>query len=53
MNKEIVTDPLEAENLWNELKAVINDLNLMNCKRVYLLFGFSWGRDIYEALGGA
>lgn len=48
MNREIVTDPLEAEDLWSDLRINIEMLNTMGVTKVLLLFGFAWGNAIYQ-----
>ena len=47
MNKEIVSDPLEAEDLWNDLNSNIALLTSLNIRLVLMFFGFSWGNKIY------
>ncbi|MFZ7127655.1 MAG: hypothetical protein ACOWWM_15975 [Desulfobacterales bacterium] len=48
MNREIVTDPLAVEDLWSDLRETIALLRQTGVKTVFLLFGYSWGRFIYE-----
>ena len=48
MYNEIVTDPLEPEDLWYDLKANINLLKELEIPEVLLFFGFSWGQHVYE-----
>jgi hypothetical protein len=48
MHIEIVSDPLEPDDLWNDLTANIQLLQTLNIPEVLLLFGFSWGKYIYQ-----
>lgn len=48
MNREIVTDPLGAEDLWSDLRANIELLKASGYTEAMVLFGFAWGKDIYE-----
>ncbi len=47
MNREIVTDPLEPEDLWADLRTNLKLLNELQVKEVSLFFGYSWGSSIY------
>lgn len=48
MNRELVTDPLGAEDLWEDLRIMIEWLHHQGIPEVVVLFGFSWGKHIYE-----
>ena len=48
MNKEIVTDPLTANDLWSDLKHNVSYLLQQDIKQVHCLFGYSWGNYIYK-----
>ena len=47
MNREIVTDPLDREDLWSDLSANLELLGARGHSRVMAFFGFAWGRHIY------
>ncbi|MFO7569263.1 MAG: hypothetical protein R6W75_05655 [Smithellaceae bacterium] len=47
MNRELVTDPLDREALWSDLRANIELLTACGHSRILAFFGFSWGRHIY------
>ena len=47
MNRELVTDPLDHEDLWSDLRANIELLTARGHSRVLAFFGFAWGRHIY------
>jgi hypothetical protein len=47
MNREIITDPLDATDLKTDLHQNMALLQDMNIKKVLLLFGFAWGKFIY------
>lgn len=49
MNRLIVTDPLEADDLWMDLTNVIKILKECHIPQVSLFFGYSWGQSIYNA----
>jgi hypothetical protein len=48
MNKELITDPLGIEDIRLDLGANIRLLKQLGINEVLVLFGFSWGRKIYE-----
>ena len=47
MNRELVTDPLDREDLWADLKTNIELLSASGYSRVLAFFGFAWGKHIY------
>ena len=47
MNRELVTDPLDREDLWSDLRANIELLTACGYLRALAFFGFAWGRHIY------
>lgn len=48
MNRELVTDPLGAEDLWADLRTNIELLKASGYTRALVFFGFAWGKHIYE-----
>ena len=48
MNRELVTDPLGAEDLWADLRANIELLKNSGYTEALVFFGFGWGEHIYE-----
>lgn len=48
MCHEIVTDPLAPEDLWSDLRANIGLLRQLRVGEVRLLFGFAWGKHVYQ-----
>lgn len=48
MNRELVTDPLDVDDLWRDLRATIDWLARQGVEEVLVMFGFSWGKHIYE-----
>ena len=48
MKKEIVTDPLSVKDLRTDLKKNISLIKKLGVSRLSVLFGFSWGKHIYE-----
>jgi hypothetical protein len=50
MHREIVTDPLDAADLWADLRANLARLAHHGVTEVRLFFGFAWGRYIYDGL---
>jgi hypothetical protein len=48
MNKEVVTDPLAHEDLWNDLRLTVARLEGLGATEVLLFFGYAWGRRIYS-----
>ena len=47
MNRELVTDPLDREDLWSDLRANIELLTACGHSRILAFFGFAWGKHIY------
>jgi hypothetical protein len=47
MFTEVVTDPLGAEDLWNDLLLNLNHIEALGISQVTLFFGFAWGKHIY------
>lgn len=47
MDKNIVTDPLGAEDLWSDFRLNIDLLKKLDIAEVLVMFGFSWGNKIY------
>lgn len=47
MNRELITDPLDREELWSDLRTNIELLSTRGHSRVLAFFGFAWGRHIY------
>lgn len=48
MNRELVTDPLGAEDLWADLRENIELLRASGYTGAFVFFGFGWGKYIYE-----
>ena len=48
MNKEIITDPLSPEDLWQDLKNNIKAFKTLDINQVLVLYGFSWGTHFYD-----
>jgi len=48
MNRELVTDPLGAEDLWEDLRTNIALLKASGYTGALVFFGFGWGEHIYE-----
>ena len=48
MNRELVTDPLDREDLWADLEDNIDLLTAQGYTQVLAFFGFAWGNHIYE-----
>jgi hypothetical protein len=48
MEREIITDPLDAEDLWTDLRINLALLQEMNITEILLLFGFAWGNSVYS-----
>ena len=48
MHAEIVTDPLQGADLRHDLEANLARIKALGVSEITLLFGFSWGRHIYE-----
>jgi hypothetical protein len=48
MNRELVTDPLGAEDLWADLRTNIKLLKTAGYTEALVFFGFGWGKHIYE-----
>ncbi len=47
MNMELVTDPLDREDLWPDLRTNLKLFGSCGHSHVLAFFGFSWGRHIY------
>lgn len=47
MYREMVTDPLAVEDLWDDLRTNLAHLKELGVTRVNVLFGFSWGKYFY------
>jgi hypothetical protein len=48
MQVEIATDPLQGADLRHDLEANLGRLKALGVLEISLLFGFSWGKHIYE-----
>ena len=48
MIREIVTDPLDAADLWFDLRENLRLIQKMGLRDVRLFFGYSWGNHIYD-----
>jgi hypothetical protein len=48
MIREIITDPLDAADLWADLNENLRLIRQMGIEDVRLFFGYSWGKHIYE-----
>jgi hypothetical protein len=48
MHAEIVTDPLQGSDLRQDLELNLARIKALGVREVSLLFGFSWGKHIYE-----
>lgn len=48
MIREIITDPLDAEDLWTDLRENLRLIRHMGIEHIRLFFGYSWGEHIYE-----
>lgn len=48
MIREVVTDPLDAADLWADLRENLRLIQQMGMEEVRLFFGYSWGKHIYE-----
>lgn len=48
MFREMVTDPLAVEDLWDDLRQNLGHLKALGVDQVLLLFGFSWGTFFYK-----
>ncbi len=48
MNLELVTDPLDREDLWSDLRDNILLLTAHGYTRVLAFFGFAWGGHVYD-----
>ena len=48
MNRELVTDPLDREDLWTDLRANIELFTSCGHSRILAFFGFAWGKHIYS-----
>ena len=47
MNREIVTDPLDREDLWADLRENIALLTAHGYTQALVFFGVAWGEHIY------
>jgi hypothetical protein len=48
MIREVVTDPLDAADLWHDLRETIRLAQQLGLSDLRLFFGFAWGKHIYE-----
>ena len=48
MNRELVTDPLGLEDLWEDLRENIRLLKSSGYAKAMVFFGFGWGEHIYD-----
>jgi hypothetical protein len=48
MIREVVTDPLDAADLWHDLHETIRLTEQLGLRDLRLFFGFAWGKQIYE-----
>ena len=48
MIREVITDPLDAADLWTDLRENLQYIQHMGIEQVRLFFGYSWGKHIYE-----
>jgi len=48
MIREVVTDPLDAADLWFDLRENIRLIQQIGLSDVRLFFGYSWGNHIYD-----
>ena len=48
MRKEIVTDPLSVKDLRADLRKNISLIRRLGVSQLSVLFGFSWGKRIYN-----
>lgn len=48
MNRELVTDPLDWDDLWADFKENIALLTSIGHTQVLVFFGFAWGKHFYE-----
>lgn len=47
MIREVVTDPLDAADLWADLRENLRLIQQMGLTQIRLFFGYSWGKHIY------
>ena len=47
MNRELVTDPLDHEELWSDVRANVEMLTRCGHSGALVFFGVAWGRHIY------
>ncbi len=47
MIREVITDPLDAADLWADLRENLRLIQQMGINEVYLFFGYSWGKHVY------
>lgn len=50
MNKEVITDPLSPDDLWQDLKSNITHLKTRGISQVGVFYGFSWGSHFYDGI---
>ena len=48
MHRELITDPLDREDLWSDLRDNLELLKTHGYTEVSAFFGFAWGKHIYE-----
>ena len=48
MIREVITDPLDAADLWADLRENLWLIQRMGIQQIRLFFGYSWGEHIYE-----
>jgi hypothetical protein len=48
MIREVITDPLDAADLWADLRENLRYMQHIRIGEVRLFFGYSWGKHIYE-----
>ncbi|MBN2061992.1 MAG: hypothetical protein JW882_16405 [Deltaproteobacteria bacterium] len=48
MKREVVTDPISVKDLKTDLKKNISLIRKLGVSKLFVLFGFSWGRHIYD-----
>jgi hypothetical protein len=48
MNREVVTDPLDGADLWQDLGETIRLTRQLGLSDLRLFFGYAWGKQIYD-----
>jgi hypothetical protein len=48
MIREVITDPLDAADLWADLRENLRLMQQMGIEEIRLFFGYSWGKHFYE-----